>query len=136
MMKIFRLASYLYMLGIPVLPRLLYVINRIIFSIALPPSVVVGRNVIFGYSGLGIVIHARAIIGDNVKIGQNVTVGGRSGLYAVPVIEDNVEIGAGACILGPIRIGQGAKIGANAVVLTDVPANAVAVGIPAKVRTV
>jgi serine O-acetyltransferase len=109
--------------------------NRVLFSIALPPSVVVGRDVLFGYSGLGIVVHARAKIGDNVKISQNVTIGGRSGHIEVPVIEDDVEIGAGACILGPIRIGRGAKIGANAVVLHDVPAHAIAVGVPAQVRT-
>lgn len=79
------------------------------------------------------VIHARAVIGSNVKIGQNVTIGGRSGHYDVPRIEDHVEIGVGACILGPIRIGVGAKIGANAVVLTDIPAGKVAVGVPARI---
>jgi len=113
------------------LPRFLYVLNRILFSIALPPSVTLGRNVLFGYSGLGIVVHANCVIGNNVKISQNVTIGGRSGHVAVPVIEDDVEIGAGACVLGPIRVGQGAKIGANAVVLNDIPPGAVAVGVPA-----
>jgi len=52
----------------------------------------------------------------------------------VPVIEDDVEIGAGACVLGPIRIGRGARIGANAVVLSDVPPGAIAVGVPATLR--
>lgn len=135
MIAIFRLASWLFRHRIPFVPRLLYAMNRVLFSIALPPSVVVGRDVLFGYSGLGIVVHARAKIGDNVKISQNVTIGGRSGHIEVPVIEDDVEIGAGACILGPIRIGRGAKIGANAVVLHDVPAHAIAVGVPAQVRT-
>lgn len=103
-----------------------------VFAIALPPSVKVGKDVLFGYSGLGIVVHARAVIGDRVKIGQNVTIGGRAGLHQVPILEDDVEVGAGACVLGPIRIGRGAKIGANAVVLIDVPAGARAVGVPAK----
>lgn len=116
------------------LPRLLYILNRVLFSIALPPSVTVGRNVLFGYSGLGIVVHANCVIGNNVKISQNVTIGGRSGHVAVPVIEDDVEIGAGACVLGPIRIGRGARIGANAVVLSDIPPGAVAVGVPAMLR--
>ncbi len=58
-----------------------------VFSIALPPSVQVGKDVLFGYSGLGIVVHARAVIGDRVKISQNVTIGGRSGFVAVPVLE-------------------------------------------------
>lgn len=131
MLKIFRLSNWLYAHHIPLLPRLLYALNRVLFSVALPPSVQVGRGVLFGYSGLGIVVHARCVIGNRVKISQNVTLGGRSGHLAVPVIEDDVEIGAGACVLGPIRVGAGAKIGANAVVLRDVPAGAVMVGIPA-----
>lgn len=132
MLTIFRLAGFLHAKGVPLLPRFLYALNRMVFSIALPPSVKVGRNVLFGYSGLGTVVHARCVIGNNVKISQNVTLGGRSGHPAVPVIEDDVEIGAGACVLGPITIGKGARIGANAVVLTDVPPGAVAVGVPAK----
>lgn len=77
-------------------------------------------------------MHARTKIGNRVKVSQNVTLGGRSGHLDVPVIEDDVEIGAGACVLGPIRVGAGAKIGANAVVLRDVPAGAIVVGIPAR----
>ena len=60
-------------------------------------------------------------------------IGGRSHIYEVPVIEDLVEIGVGAKVLGPIRVGRGAVIGANAVVLHDVPPGAVVVGIPARV---
>lgn len=134
MIRVFRLANFLFEKGVPFIPTLLYALNRMIFSIALPPSVKVGRNVLFGYSGLGIVVHARCVIGNNVKISQNVTIGGRSGHLAVPIIEDDVEIGAGACILGPVTIGRGAKIGANAVVLINVPAGAIAVGVPAKLR--
>lgn len=134
MILIFRLSSLLHQKRIPWVPRLLYGINRVLFSTVIPPSVVVGRNVLFGYSGLGIVVHARCVIGDDVKISQNVTIGGRSGYEMVPVIEDGVEIGAGACILGPVRVGRGAKIGANAVVLCDVPPGAIAVGVPATFR--
>jgi serine O-acetyltransferase len=135
MLSIFRLAAWLHRHKVPVLPRLLYLLNRVLFAVVLPPSVQVGRGVLFGYSGLGIVVHARAVIGDRVKIGQNVTIGGRSGLFEVPVIEDDVEIGAGACVLGPIRLGRGARVGANAVVLCNVPAGGLAVGVPAKVKT-
>ncbi|MCV2349263.1 serine O-acetyltransferase [Paucibacter sp. Y2R2-4] len=132
MISLFRLAHWLLSHRVPILPRLLYVLNRIVFSIALPPSVKVGKDALFGYSGLGVVVHARAVIGDRVKISQNVTIGGRSGFFEVPILEDDVEVGAGACVLGPVRIGRGAKIGANAVVLIDVPAGAIAVGVPAK----
>jgi serine O-acetyltransferase len=128
-----KMAHWLWKKNIPILPRILYIVNRILFATAIPASVKMGRNVLLGYSGLGIVIHARAIIGNDVKISQNVTIGGRSGLADVPVIEDGVQIGAGACVLGPIRIGSGAVVGANAVVLHDVPSGAVVVGIPARI---
>lgn len=132
MLKIFRLSHWAYVIGIPILPRFFYAINRIVFSVVLPPSVDVGKFPIFGYSGLGIVIHARCRIGDRVQIGTNVTIGGRSGHYEVPVLEDDVVVGSGAKILGPIIIGRGAKIGANAVVLCNVPDGATFVGIPAR----
>ena len=86
-----------------------------------------------GYSGLGSVIHQRAVIGDNVMIGSHATIGGRSHFEDVPVIDDDVFIGAGACVLGPVRVGRGAVIGANAVVIEDVPARSVVAGVPAKV---
>lgn len=133
MIQLYRIARWLHLRRVPLLPRLIYIVNRIAFSVVLPPSADVGRNVIFGYAGLAIVVHRRARIGNNVTIGPNVTIGGRSGFLAVPVIEDNVMIGAGARILGPVTIGCGAQIGANAVVLADVPAGATAVGIPARV---
>ncbi len=66
-------------------------------------------------------------------IGPGVVIGGRSEIYEVPVIEDDVQIGVGAKVLGPIRVGRGAVVGANAVVLHDVPPGAVVVGIPARV---
>ena len=134
MIKVFRMAAWLHRLGVPLLPRCLYALNRIVFSIVLPPSVTVGRDVRFAYSGLGIVVHARARIGERVKVAQNVTIGGRAGHFDVPVIEDDVEIGAGACILGPVVIGRGARIGANAVVLEHGAAGAVAVGVPARAK--
>lgn len=78
-------------------------------------------------------VHARAVIGKNCLIGQCVTIGGRSKHYEVPKIGDNVYISAGVKILGPVTIGHNCVIGAGAIVLTDIPANSVAVGIPAKV---
>jgi serine O-acetyltransferase len=81
----------------------------------------------------GIVIHPEAVIGPNCLIFQQVTIG--AGLKpGLPVIEGHVDIGAGAKIIGNIRIGAHARIGANAVVLHDVPGGATAVGIPAKIR--
>lgn len=118
---------------IPALPTMFYAMNRILFGIALPPEAQVGRGVKFAYLGLGTVVHRNAIIGDDVVVGSNVTIGGRSGHAQLPVIEAGAYIGTGARVLGPVRIGRNAVIGANAVVLCDVPANSVAVGIPARV---
>jgi len=79
------------------------------------------------------VIHARAVVGTGCMIGQGVTIGEKSGWYEVPIIGDNVEISAGARILGPIRIGNNVIIGANAVVVKDVPDNCVVAGVPARI---
>jgi len=132
-LRVHRLAHWLHRHGVPLLPHLLYIFNRIFFTAVIPPETRIGRNVLLGYQGLGIIIHRRAVIGDDVLIGAGVTIGGRSHHEAVPVIENGVMLGTGAKILGPIRIGAHAQIGANAVVLTDVPAHSVAVGVPARV---
>jgi serine O-acetyltransferase len=81
----------------------------------------------------GIVIHPKAKIGPNCLILQQVTLGVVTGKEGAPELGFHVDVGAGAKILGPVKIGDGAKIGANAVVLCDVPAGAVAVGVPAKI---
>ena len=131
--RIYRLARWLYLHRVPLLPKLLKICNRIVFGVVLPPSAVLGARVLLSYQGLGTVIHQRAEIGDDVLIGAGVTIGGRSGHRQVPVIERNAMIGTGAKVLGPVRVGQYASIGANAVVLSDIPAYAVAVGVPARV---
>jgi len=133
MIQLYRLYAWLHRLGIPLLPRFLYMVNRIAFSVALPPTVKVGARTTFAYQGLGVVVHARSVIGDDVYIGPQVIIGGRSGEPAVPVIEDGAFLGAGARILGPITIGKGASVAAGAVVIADVPAGATAAGVPARI---
>lgn len=103
------------------------------FNSSVPASCQMGGGTKLAYGGIGIVIHSRAVIGCNCLIGQNVTIGGKSGWYEVPVIGDNVHISAGARVLGPIRIGNNVIIGANAVVVKDVPDNCIVAGIPAKI---
>lgn len=129
----YRIAHWLYCHHVPLLPRLIYYTQYILFNSSVPSSCNIGRGTKFGYGGIGVVIHARAVIGKGCIIGQNTTIGGRSGHYEVPKIGDNVEICAGARVLGPITIGNNVVIGANAVVIKDIPDNAVVAGVPAKI---
>ncbi len=133
MLRIHAIAHWLWKMHVPLLPRFLTLFNRVMFAVQLPAETRLGRGVRLNYSGLGTVIHARAVVGDRVEIGPGVVIGGRSEIYEVPVIEADVKVGVGAKILGPVRVGRGATIGANAVVVHDVPAGAVVVGIPARV---
>jgi serine O-acetyltransferase len=86
-----------------------------------------------GHNGIGIVIHPKVKIGKNVLICQQVTIGGTGYELSVPVIGDDVYIGAGAKILGPIEIGSNCVIGANAVVVKSVPSGCVVAGVPARI---
>jgi serine O-acetyltransferase len=105
------------------------------YGIELPFSVVLGRRVIIEHQG-AIVIHGGAVIGDDCIIRQGVTIGNKSleQPFDAPRLGRGVNVGAGAKLLGAITIGDQASIGANAVVLQDVPAGALALGVPAKIR--
>jgi len=109
-----------------------YVRNH--YGIELPYTVELGRRVIVEHSG-AIVIHGYSKIGDDCIIRQGVTIGARRVDRAseAPELGAKVDIGAGAKILGKVRIGDGAEIGANAVVLNDLPPDVIAVGIPARI---
>jgi serine O-acetyltransferase len=104
------------------------------YGIELPYTATVGRRVIFEHQH-GIVIHGNCVIGDDCIIRQGVTLGNKSldRPEEAPNLGNRVNVGAGAKILGAVIIGDDASIGANAVVLKDVPPGAVAVGIPAKI---
>jgi serine O-acetyltransferase len=111
--------------------KVLFKFMQIVTGIELPCEVVLGRNFIIDHFG-GIVISGYAKFGDNCRIRNGVVVGlRRVGDKCGPVIGNNVDIGAGAKLLGPIRVGNNVLIGANAVVLSDVPDNSLAVGVPA-----
>lgn len=133
MLRIHRLAHWLWRHKVPVLPKLLKVINRVLFSVVLPPQTRVGHGVLIAYQGLGTVIHRDAVLEDGSVIAAGVTLGGRGGRPGAPVVGRGALIGTGAKVLGPVRIGAHASVGANAVVLSDVPDYAVVVGIPARV---
>lgn len=131
MNKSIMLMTKLYQKNIPILPRLIQQFNRFIFACDIPKSVKIGKGTIFPHSGLGCVIHSNATIGENCKIQQNVTIGGR-GQHGTPTIGNNVFIGAVFTIIGGIKIGDNATIGAMTLVLKDVDENETVVGIPAR----
>lgn len=111
-------------------------ISYIIASHAISPGICVGGGSRFEHHGIGCVIHQNAVFGKDCHIYQNVTVGAKWGYGkdGVPRIGDRVQIGAGAVLLGPICIGNDCIIGANAVVIQDVPDGCYALGVPAVIR--
>lgn len=118
------------------LRKIIIIFGLIITEIEIPPSAKVGGGLLIPHPKC-IFISDRCIIGENVTISQGVTIGGnifkeKNGRKS-PIIGNNVLIGAGAKVLGPVNIGKNSIIGANAVVIKDIPKNSVAVGIPAKV---
>jgi serine O-acetyltransferase len=114
--------------------HLLFKLVQIVTGIELPCEVEIGQNFIIDHFG-GIVISGYAKFGDNCRIRNGVVVGLKNvDDKRAPIVGNNVDIGAGAKLLGPIRIGDNVNIGANAVVLCDVPDNSVAVGVPAVVK--
>lgn len=129
----YHIAHRLWKRRIPFVPKLVTLFTRLLFSAYIPHTATIGKNVVLGYGGLGIVVHGRAVIGDGCHIDQNVTIDGTSRKYEVPVLGKNVYVGAGAKILGPVTIGDDVVIGANAVAVSDIPSNSLVVGVPAKV---
>lgn len=130
-----RLAYRLWRANFKVLARFVSHIGRFLTGIEIHPGATIGRRFFIDH-GMGVVIGETAEIGDDVTVYHGVTLGGTS-LEAGkrhPTLGNRVVVGAGAKILGPIKIGDDAKIGSNAVVVKDVPAGATAAGIPARVR--
>ena len=114
--------------------RVLYTLVQIMTGIEFPCEVQIGRNFVIDHFG-GIVVSGYAKFGDNCRIRNGVVVGlRRVDDPCAPTIGNNVDIGTGAKILGPISIGNNVVIGANAVVLVDVPDNSIAVGVPATIK--
>jgi serine O-acetyltransferase len=126
-----RIAHTLDGAGVPLAPRALAYVSRSLTGIEIHPAARIGDGLFIDH-GMGVVIGETAEVGDNVTMYQGVTLGGTG--FATgkrhPTVEDNVTIGSGSKLLGPITIGHGAKIGANAVVIHDVPPNSTVVGNP------
>ena len=129
----YRISHYLYINKLFFLARLISQISRFFTGIEIHPGAKIGRGLVIDH-GMGVVIGETSEIGDNVLLYHGVTLGwtGKDKGKRHPTVGNNVVIGAGAKVLGPIYIGSNSKIGANSVVLNNVPEGATAVGIPAK----
>jgi serine O-acetyltransferase len=132
--QLHRLAHTLHHARVPVLPRLISHFGRFFTGIEIHPGATIGQGLFIDH-GMGIVIGETAEIGDNCHLYQGVTLGGTSTKREKrhPTLRDNVQVGAGAKLIGAITVGENAVIGAGSVVVTNVPPNATVVGVPGHV---
>jgi serine O-acetyltransferase len=135
-----RIANFFSVAKFDLIARIISQFSRFLTGIEIHPGAKIGKNLFIDH-GMGVVIGETSDIGDNVTIYHMVTLGGiapsinsndQRNIKRHPTIEDEVVIGSGAQVLGPVTVGRCAKIGANAVITKDVPEKAVMVGIPAK----
>ena len=135
-----KIANFFCVAKFDLIARIISQFSRFLTGIEIHPKAKIGKNLFIDH-GMGVVIGETSEIGDNVTIYHMVTLGGISpsidsnhqrNLKRHPTLKDNVVVGSGAQILGPVTIGKNAKIGANAVVTKNVPENAIMIGIPAK----
>jgi len=131
---LYRIAHYLRGIKLPLLPRVISQFARFITGIEIHPGATIGKGFFMDH-GTGVVVGETTVIGDNVTLFQGVTLGGTGKQTGKrhPNIGNNVVVGTGAKVLGDITIGENSYIGANAVVIKDVPANSTVVGVPGRV---
>ena len=130
---LYRLGNFFHRNKLPFIGKIVSILNRFLFASWVPSSARIGKNFTLGYGGLGVVIHSNTQIGDNCLIAQNVTIGRNFGDRAVPIIGDDVYIGAGSVVFGEITIGNNVIIGSNSLVNKSVPDNCTVVGNPMKI---
>ena len=137
---LYKIANFFSVAKFYLVARMISQLARFITGIEIHPAAKIGKNLFIDH-GMGVVIGETSDIGDNVTIYHNATLGGISPsinsneqrrVKRHPTLKDNVVVGSGAQVLGPIEVGKNAKIGSNAVVAKDVPENAVMIGIPAR----
>ena len=135
-----KIANFFYLAKFDLVARIISQLSRFLTGIEIHPGAKIGKNLFIDH-GMGVVIGETSEIGDNVTIYHMATLGGiapsinsndQRNIKRHPTIEDDVVIGSGAQVLGPVKVGRCAKIGANAVITKNVSENAVMVGIPAK----
>ncbi|WP_409488818.1 serine O-acetyltransferase [Pseudomonas promysalinigenes] len=131
-----RIAHFLWRSGMKTLAKSVACCSRLLTGIEIHPAASIGARLFIDH-GMGVVIGETAQIGDDVMLYHGVTLGGVSLAQEKrhPTVGDRVVIGAGAKVLGPITVGHGARIGANSVIVRDVPDNATAIGVPGRITT-
>lgn len=137
-----KVMNGLYKRNVPILPKVIYLFNRVVYACDIRPNKNISPSVLFPHNALGVVIHHNTIIGHNTKILHNVTTGGNLNKRRIyngeeidaPIIGANVLIGVGAIIIGPIIIEDNSIIGAGAIVTKDVKAGETVYGLAAKVK--
>ena len=129
-----RLAHFLWSIKLKLIARIFSHLARILTGIEIHPGAQIGRRFFIDH-GMGVVIGETAIIGDDCTLYHGVTLGGTTWKKGKrhPTLKNNVVIGAGAKVLGPVTLGNNSKVGSNAVVVNDIPNDSTAVGIPAKI---
>ena len=130
----YRMSRALYRAGVPLLPRMISQYARFMTGIEIHPGAAIGKGLFIDH-GMGVVIGETAVIGDNVTLYQGVTLGGTGKEKGKrhPTLGNNVVVGTGAKVLGNIMIGDDVLIGANAVVIRDVPMDSTVVGVPGRI---
>lgn len=128
----YRVSYFCHRNNIPIIPKIMKIIIFILFNSIIPSTCRLGKGTRFMYGGIGCVIHSKAVVGDRVCLGQGITIG-RKKADGAPIIGNDVYIAAGSRILGDITIGDNVIIGANSVVLKNIPPNSIVAGVPAKV---
>lgn len=129
----YSLERWFYLHHLTIIAIFIRAFIRVLFSADIPYKLKIGKGTKMPHDALGSLFHPDVIIGNNCVILHGVTIGGRSGYKNLPIIKDNVWIGAHSIILGPITIGENSIIGAGSVVVKDVAANSVVAGNPARV---
>lgn len=133
--RVLKLVNIMNTSKIQFIKRCIHYYLRVIYSIDIMPGTKIGEGTRFPHRGLGVVINHNAVIGKNCVIEANSVIGGRhrTGNFVAPILGDGVFVGANALILGPVVVGNNSVIGGGAVVVKDVPENAVVVGNPARI---
>lgn len=131
LLHLLRVANSARQRGLPLLPSVIGRTTRLIYHCEVSYMANIHPSTRFPHKALGVVVGDDVVVKEGCTILHNVTLGGRGG-PGMPTVESDVLIGAGACVLGPVTVGRGAIIGANAVVVANVPAGATVVGVPAR----